>query len=89
MQIIGILAAIASITISCIGLPMQIRKNYKLKSTQGISLGLIGPALISYSLWTTYGLTKPDYNLVMGQAPGVILSSVIIYQFWLYRKNRA
>lgn len=87
MEIFGILATTASLGITCVGLPAQIIKNYKLKSTKGISLGLMAPAFISYTLWSLYGWTKPDIFLKVAQTPGTLLVGIILYQYWIYRKN--
>lgn len=87
MQIIGILAMIASLTIIFVGLPAQIYKNWKLKSTLGLSTGLMVAALFTYTLWAIYGWTKPDYFLAVAQTPGCVLAVIIIIQIIIYRRR--
>ena len=87
MSIIGILAAIASLTIIVLGIPAQIIKNYRRKSCDGLDPLLIYSACVAYTLWSLYGWTKPDWFLVVSQTPGCVLAFIILFQFFYYRKK--
>jgi len=88
MPIIGTLATIVSLLIIGLGLPAQIYKNYKRKSCEGLSAWLFLMAFASYFLWCAYGWTKPDLFLKIAHTPGVALSLILLYQFFLYRNRR-
>lgn len=87
MSIIGTIATLASLTIVFIGLPAQILKNYRQKSVGGIAPSLIYSAVCTYTLWAIYGWTKSDWYLVIAYVPGGIMSLVLLFQLFLYRKK--
>ncbi len=87
MSLIGILATIASLTIVVLGLPAQIVKNYRRKSCDGLAPSLVYSAFCTYTLWSLYGWTKPDWFLVVAQTPGFAISSILLVQLFLYRKR--
>lgn len=83
--VIGILTAGVSILVKIIGLPDQIRKNYKRKSTKGLSSSFFILGFASYVLWTVYGLLRSDLVVVLGQGFGMITMGIIVYQIFIYR----
>jgi uncharacterized protein with PQ loop repeat len=85
--IVGILTVVFSLLSKVIGFPDQMRKNYKRKSTKGLSSAFIILAFISYSLWALHGIFQNDPVLTIGQGIGVITTGLILYQIWIYRKN--
>lgn len=85
--IIAILTLIFGILAKVIGFPDQIRKNYKRKSTEGLSTIFIVIGVIGYTLWTIHGLLRNDWVLVIGQGLGIIVTGIILIQI-LYYKNR-
>lgn len=87
MSIIGILATIASLTIVLLGLPAQIVKNYRRKSCDGLAPSLVYSACFSYTLWSLYGWTKPDWFLAIAQTPGCVLALVLLFQLLIYGKK--
>lgn len=87
MSVIGILAAIASLTIVLLGLPAQIIKNYRRKSCDGIDPSLIYSICVAYTLWSLYGWTKPDWFLAVSQTPGCVLAFILLFQLFHYRKK--
>ena len=87
MSVIGILATIASLTIIVLGLPAQIVKNYRRKNCDGIAPPLIYSACCTYTLWSVYGWTKPDWFLVISQTPGCVLAFVLLFQLLVYGKK--
>jgi uncharacterized protein with PQ loop repeat len=86
-SIFGTLAMIASLTITFIGLPCQIYKNWRDKDCH-LALELIVAAIFSYSLWSMYGWAKPDWFLAGADTPGAILALIVLLQFFLYRKKK-
>jgi len=87
MSVIGILAAIASLTIVLLGLPAQIIKNYRRKSCDGLEPSLIYSICVAYTLWSLYGWTKPDWFLAVSQTPGCVLAFILFFQLLYYRKK--
>lgn len=87
MSIIGIIAMLASLTIVCIGLPAQIRRNYRQKNVEGIAPPLIYSAVCTYVLWAIYGITESDWYLVIPYVPGGIMSLILLFQLFRYRKR--
>ena len=84
--IIGFLTTVIAVLVKVIGLPDQIRKNYKRKSTEGVSTAFFALALISYLLWTIHGINQGDYVLIIGQGFGVITTAIIVLQILRYKK---
>ena len=86
-NVIGVAATTMGLIVACIGLPIQIIKNYKNKSTNGLSFSLWTLGLINGSLWLSYGFIKPriDWFIVTSNIPGVFFTCVMLLQFYLYR----
>jgi hypothetical protein len=88
VSILGTLAAIASLTIIVWGLPKQIYLNYKRKSCEGLAPDLVYSAFVIYLFWGIYGWAKPDWFIVGADIPGAILSGILVWQLYYYRKKR-
>ena len=84
------MAVVATISYTCLGIPVQIVKNYKRQSTQGVSLFMITFMSLTLLLWSTYAWLKipADFFIIGSNIPGFLFSLVLIAQFWIYRKNR-
>lgn len=87
--IVGFATAFISILVKAIGLPDQIRKNYRRKSTEGLSVAFFLLSVLAYALWTFYGVLKKDYVLIFGQGFGMITMVIIAYQIWLYKGKKS
>jgi uncharacterized protein with PQ loop repeat len=86
--IIGVATAVLSILVKVIGFPDQMRKNYIRKSTEGISTYFFVISFITYVLWTIHGILVKDWVVYLGQGLGIITTGIILYQIYLYRKNK-
>ena len=86
--IIGTLTVVFSLLAKVLGQPDQIRKNFKRKSTEGLSTIMITIAVISYLLWTIHGIIEKDWVLIIGQSLGVLTSGIILMQIIIYRDSR-
>lgn len=86
-NILGVLAMLVSLSVVFFGLTSQVWKNYKNKSCEGLSLGLIAVTFLAYTVWAAYGVSKPDWFLVASQTPGSLLALVILIQYKLYKKS--
>jgi uncharacterized protein with PQ loop repeat len=86
--IIGFLTTTLSILVKVIGFPDQIRKNYKRKSTEGVSTSFYILSFLVYVLWTVHGILQKDMVVVFGQGLGIITTGAIVYQIYLYRKQK-
>jgi uncharacterized protein with PQ loop repeat len=85
-SILGIAALIVSLCVIAFGLTAQVRKNYQRKSCEGLSLTLISVTFVAYAVWTAYGISKPDWFLILSQGPGAILALVLLSQYLKYHK---
>lgn len=89
MAVFGAAAMIVSLTIVLVGLPAQILRNARRKSADGISPLLILCTVLTYSLWSLYAWTKPDWYLAAAQTPGAVISAILVGQYaWYTRKRR-
>ncbi len=86
-SIIGLLTITIGILVKIIGFPDQFRKNYRRKSTEGLSSIFIVLAFVSYLLWTIHGMLQNDLVLIIGQGAGIITVGMILFQIILYRKK--
>lgn len=80
IAIIGVVTIAVAVLVKVIGLPDQIRKNYKRKSTEGLSTVFVLMGLLSYVLWTLYGALKHDWVVVWGQGVGMVAMGIIAWQ---------
>jgi len=85
--IIGFLTTVLSILIKVVGFPDQIRKNYKRKSTEGVSTSFYILSFFAYLLWTLHGILQKDWVVILGQGLGIVTTGTIVYQIFLYRKK--
>jgi uncharacterized protein with PQ loop repeat len=86
LQIFSVLTLLASYAIKLIGFPEQIQKIRKAKSANGISKTLFITSFVSFILWTIYGYLKNDWVIFYGQGLGVIVSAILLFYLWKYRK---
>lgn len=85
--VVGFLTAAVSILVKFIGLPDQIRKNHRRKSTEGLSVWFFALSVLAYALWVFYGILKSDWVLILGQGFGMVTMGIIAYQIWIYRSG--
>lgn len=88
ISVVGAATATVAILVKVVGLPDQIRKNHRRKSTEGLSVPFFLMGLLSYVLWTIYGLLQKDWVVALGQGAGVLTMGAIAYQIWLYRERK-
>ena len=86
--IVGALTVLVALLVKLVGFPAQMRKNHKRKSTKGVSTIFYILALTGYSLWVLHGIMQQDTVLIIGQGLGVITTSIILGQIFIYRKNQ-
>ncbi|OGJ85696.1 MAG: hypothetical protein A2268_16990 [Candidatus Raymondbacteria bacterium RifOxyA12_full_50_37] len=89
-EIIGMCAMIITIIYSCFGLPVQYIKNYKRKSTDGVSLVFVLSCTLTMLMWCLYAWTKTpkDWFILGSNIPGFVFASALLTQFWIYRKQQ-
>jgi len=90
VDIVGTAAFLITVTYTCIGLPIQVRKNYLNKSMGGISLFMMVVLFFTFSSWIIYGFVKfpRDWYIIGSNIPGAACVFVILCQFWAYRAKR-
>jgi len=86
VDIVGTAAFLITVTYTCIGLPIQVRKNYLNKSMGGISLFMMVVLFFTFSSWIIYGFVKfpRDWYIIGSNIPGAFCVFVILCQFWFY-----
>jgi len=88
INVFGVLAVASSLSITFIGFPRQIIRNYRRKNTEGIEPCLIYAAVSSYFFWTVYAWMKPDFFLGTAQTFGLLFALILLIQQFVYRKSR-
>lgn len=85
---VGWAAFLITVIYTCVGLPIQARRNYINKSTGGISLFMMVVLFFTFSVWIVYGLVRKDWYIIGSNIPGMVCIFVILCQFWIYRPKR-
>ncbi|MBI4118379.1 MAG: PQ-loop repeat-containing protein [Parcubacteria group bacterium] len=86
--VVGVAVTVMTIVSKVIGLPHQIKKNFDRKSTEGVSLVVYVLSFSTYALWTLYGFLRGDLVVFLAHgALGCLVTGIILYQFFLYRKK--
>lgn len=85
-EIFGNILLIASLGVVFVAFPSQIYKNWKTKRF-GISLTLIGFGILIYITRIPYTFLRSDYYILIPDIIGLALHIILIYQYFLYRKN--
>lgn len=88
MSTIGIITIILSLIVTGLGLTSQVRKNHNRKSMEGLSFFYFFVLAISYSFWTTYGITLGDWVLILPMSIGAVMSWVVVAQFSIYKNSK-
>jgi uncharacterized protein with PQ loop repeat len=83
--VVAFLTTFVGILVKIIGFPDQARKNYKRKSTEGLSTAFFLMTVISYVLWTLHGIFEDDWVLIIGQGLGIITAGFILMQIIYYQ----
>jgi uncharacterized protein with PQ loop repeat len=86
--VIGASTLVVGILVKLLGFPDQFLKNYKRKSTEGLSSVFIILAFVSYLLWTLHGVFQNDIVLIIGQGLGVLTTGAIIFQIIIYKQKK-
>lgn len=85
---VGVIVAILSVASKLIGPPDQIRLNWKRKSTEGVSLALYAMSFVTYFFWALYGALRGDWVVFLAHgALGCVMTGIILFQFFVYRKK--
>lgn len=84
---IKITTVVLSLLVTGLGLTAQVRKNHARRSVEGLSLLYFLLLAISYSFWSFYGMAQRDVVLIIPMTLGMIVSWIMVVQFWLYRNK--
>lgn len=85
---IGYIACVITIVYTSFGLPNQILKNYKLKSTASLSLMLFVLLFFTFSSWVVYGIIKPDWFVAIPNALGAFFAFILVCQIIYYSNQQ-
>ena len=86
VEIVGWTACVITTVYTALGLPTQVLKNHKQRSTAGLSLPMMSMSFCTFTSWVIYGLIKPepDWPVVISNSPGVLFIGLILVQFFVY-----
>jgi uncharacterized protein with PQ loop repeat len=84
---IKITTVVLSLLVTGFGLFAQVRKNHSRRSVEGLSLLYFLLLAISYSFWSYYGMVQNDLVLIIPMTLGMIMSWIVVAQFWLYTRK--
>lgn len=87
MPFIKIITVILSLVVTGLGLTAQVRKNHTRRSMEGLSFFYFFILAISYSFWSIYGVMQQDPVLIVPMSLGMLISWIVVLQFFLYRKT--
>ncbi len=87
IDLVGYIATGITLVYTCLGVPAQAIKHYKMKSTAGSSIFMYLMFFFTVSSWIIYALLKHDYYILASNVPGAIGASVILIQFYRYRRS--
>lgn len=89
MSILGTIAVITSLVFMAMGLPIQIFKIYRAKTTDDVPLFTQCTLLLATTTaWCVYALSIENWYILISNAPGVVFASIILLQFWLYHHRK-
>lgn len=83
----GMGVIISSLALFAIGLPVQIYRNYKRKSVEGISKPLFLLYFAAYIIWLSYGTRIGELPIIIPNSVATATGVVLMWQFWIYRKK--
>jgi len=86
--IVGFLTVALGVLVKIVGFPDQIRKNYKKKSTEGISATFYILSFCAYLAWTLHGILIKDTVVIVGQGLGIVTTGVVLWQIYIYKKPK-
>lgn len=84
---VGFMTVALGILVKVIGFPDQIRRNYRNKSTAGLSTTFVILSFLAYLFWTLHGILVNDMVVIIGQGLGIITTGAILFQIYIYKKN--
>lgn len=89
-QILGFIAAGITTIYTLIGVPSQVMKNYKRKSTEGLALLSVGILFVGFVVWVFYALSMEEVNyfILIPNALGAIGNAVILGQMTFYKSKK-
>lgn len=85
-QFFGTGAMVLGVLGGCIGLPVQLYKNWQRKSCEGLSLTFWLILYTNVWFWVMYAFSKvqTDWYLFVANVPGLVFISVLLWQFGWY-----
>ncbi len=88
IEMLGWFALVVSVIFTAFGLPVQIVKNFKNKSTKGLSLWMFAMMFVTYLSWVLYAFahTPPDWFIIVPNSIGMAGDIFIMLQFLIYKE---
>lgn len=88
--IAGYVAVSSSILFTCLGLPVQIRHLYRVKSSKGISAPMMMISFWTFLAWVAYGAVKApvDWLIIVANLPGAVFGGAIVWLIFRYRERK-
>jgi uncharacterized protein with PQ loop repeat len=87
IDVLGWIALVITVLYTGLGMPVQIRKNHRKQSVEGLSLVMTALMFATFTSWVVYAAIKPDWYLIGPNSMGAVCSLIVLVQFWLYRNG--
>lgn len=89
VELLGLIAAGITTIYTMFGVPSQVIKSYKRKSTEGLSFASIGTLFLGFVAWVLYALsmTEMNYYILIPNALGALGNAVILLQMISYKSH--
>jgi len=87
--LVGSSTIILSLLVKIVVEPDQIRRNFSRKSTEGLSPMNYTLGFLAYCSWIIHGLLRRDYVILISQSMGVLVTGIVLVQFFLYRRKNS
>ena len=87
ITLFGWTASVITVVYTAFGLPIQIYKNYKHKTAEGLSKIMVVLLFFTFLSWTVYAFIKKDYYILVPNIIGFFCQTIILVQVWIYRSK--
>lgn len=87
MKLVDVLGTVAGILTSIAMLP-QLFKVLKEKKVENLSVIMLVVLIVGVALWVVYGVLKKEWPIILSNAFSVLVNSVLLVCYFLFKKNK-
>lgn len=85
MKLVDLIGTVAGILTSISMIP-QLIKVLKEKKVENVSLLMLIILLVGVCLWVVYGIMKEEWPIILSNGFSVIVNSLLLIYYFLYRR---